>query len=66
MALRDDILRVLRASPASLTAGEVANLANSTPQAVQPELHRLDDAGRVTMRNGWYRLTEAEKNRRAG
>lgn len=29
-------------------------------------LHRLDDAGRVWMRNGFYRLSAAERLRRGG
>jgi hypothetical protein len=33
------------------------------PAEVQAALHALDDAGRVIMRNGWYRLSEAEKAR---
>ena len=33
--------------------------------AVASALHRLDDAGRVLMRCGFYRLSEAERKRRA-
>ena len=29
----------------------------------QAALHKLDDAGRVLMRNGFYRLSEAERAR---
>ena len=34
-----------------------------TPQEVQDRMHALDDAGRVLMRNGFYRLSEAERAR---
>ena len=36
--------------------------ANRVSEAeVQSELHRMDDAGRVLMRNGTYRISEAER-----
>ena len=34
-----------------------------TEQCVQDRLHALDDEGRVIMRNGFYRLSEAERKR---
>lgn len=35
------------------------------PAQVQAELIALDDAGRLLMRNGWYRLSAMERGRRA-
>ena len=32
-------------------------------KSVQDELHTLDDAGRGLMRNGFYRLSESERQR---
>ena len=33
----------------------------ATQAEVQAELHKLDDAGRVLMRCGWYQLSAAER-----
>lgn len=42
-------------------AEDLSNILGESPRAVQDALIRLDDAGHVLMRNGWYRLSEASK-----
>jgi len=54
------ILAHLRIVPCA----DVADIAKHTgvPEwDVQTALHDLDDQGKVIMRNGWYRLSEAER-----
>lgn len=51
----------------SYTAGEIAGALDGVHRDdVQAALRRMDDAGRVLMRNGWYRLSEAERRRQEG
>ena len=40
-------------------AEDLSSILGESPRAVQDALIRLDDAGHVLMRNGWYRLSEA-------
>lgn len=42
-------------------ADDLSNILGESPRAVQDALIRLDDAGHLLMRNGWYRLSEAHK-----
>jgi predicted transcriptional regulator len=42
-------------------ADDLSNILGESPRAVQDALIKLDDAGHVLMRNGWYRLSEAYK-----
>ena len=68
MSLDAQILRLLAIIPggtAEAIAEDLTSLSGAlvTQRAVQAELHALDDAGRVLMRNGFYRLSEAERAR---
>lgn len=61
-SVKATILAYLRIVP----RGDVAHIAQdigADAREVQDALHDLDDAGRVLMRNGWYRLSEAERAR---
>ena len=42
-------------------ADDLTNILGESPRAVQDALIKLDDAGYLLMRNGWYRLSEAHK-----
>lgn len=42
-------------------ADDLSNILGESPRAVQDALIRLDDAGHLLTRNGWYRLSEASK-----
>jgi predicted transcriptional regulator len=42
-------------------ADDLSNILGENPRAVQDALIKLDDAGHVLMRAGWYRLSEAYK-----
>ena len=64
MTLTDDILNCITPQLA-MRAGEIASMIGKPQVEVQKALHDLDDNGRVTMRNGWYQLTAAERERRA-
>lgn len=64
MTLTDDILNCITPSTA-MRASEIADMIGHPHDRVQAALHDLDDTGRVTMRNGWYQLTAAERGRRA-
>lgn len=64
MTLIDDILNCITPSTA-MRASEIADMIGKPQVEVQAALHKLDDRGRVTMRNGWYQLTAAERGRRA-
>ena len=66
MTLDTQILRLLTITPggtAESIAEDLTSLSGAlvTRCAVQDELHALDDAGRVLMRNGFYRISEAER-----
>ena len=66
MSLDTQILRLLTIIPggtAESIADDLTSLSGAvvTERAVQAELHALDDAGRVLMRNGFYRLSERER-----
>ena len=64
MTLRDQITRHLAQMPGQrCTAAEIAAGIGADPDAVQAELHAMDDAGEVLMRCGLYRLSEAAKRR---
>ena len=68
MTLDAQILRLLTIIPggtAEAIAEDLTSLSGAlvTQCAVQERLHALDDAGRVIMRNGFYRLSEAERAR---
>ena len=70
MSLDDAIISVLRQtegfklSVAFIAEDATAWLGREASQAeVQAALHKLDDAGRVMMRCGWYHLSEAERQR---
>ena len=68
MSLDTQILRLLTIIPggtAESIADDLTSLSGAlvTERAVQTELHALDDAGRVLMRNGFYRISEAERAR---
>jgi len=60
--LEQNILAALTQANA-LTAGEIARDILAHRDVVQEALHELDDAGHVTMRNGFYCLSEAAKER---
>jgi DNA-binding IclR family transcriptional regulator len=55
------IINALKNSNCAMTAKEIARNAGMEISEVQPMLHKLDDAGRVIMRGGWYRVSESEK-----
>jgi predicted transcriptional regulator len=40
---------------------DLSDILGISERAAQEALHKLDDAGYVLMRNGWYRLSEAYK-----
>ena len=42
-------------------ADDLSSILGESPRAVQDALIKLDDAGYLLMRNGWYRLSEAHK-----
>jgi predicted transcriptional regulator len=58
--LERDILTCLGIVGAT-DADDLSNILGESPRAVQDALIKLDDAGHVLMRNGWYRLSEAHK-----
>jgi len=58
--LHKNILAELRQANA-LTATEIAKAVNARRDCVQAALHHLDDAGKVILRNGFYRTSEAAK-----
>jgi Mn-dependent DtxR family transcriptional regulator len=60
--MRDDIIAYFRIIPAA-SAEMVASELGFDPREVQNILHELDDNGHLLMRNGFYRLSEAEKSR---
>jgi predicted transcriptional regulator len=45
----------------STDAEDLSSILGESPRAVQDAIIRLNDAGHVLMRNGWYRLSEAHK-----
>lgn len=55
-----DILTCLEMVGAT-DADDLSNILGASPRAVQDALLKLDDAGYLLMRNGWYRLSEAYK-----
>jgi len=67
--MRDQIIALLSIVPGGsaetiaddLSALGVAPVAQDN---VQRTLHQMDDDGAVILRQGWYRLSEAEKKRR--
>ena len=59
--LHKSILAELRQANA-LTATEIAKAVNAHRDLVQEALHDLDDEGKVIMRNGFYRASEAAKS----
>ena len=61
-ALHTAILTALRASNCALTAREIRSAIPGWVHIrdVQAALHRLDDAGSVMMRNGFYTLSKRE------
>lgn len=58
--LHQSILSELRQANA-LTTTEIAKAVNAHRKHVQAALHQLDDDGKVIMRNGFYRASEAAK-----
>ena len=68
MSLDAQIMHLLTIIPGG-TAEDIADDLTSlsgelvTQRAVQDRLHAMDDDGRVLMRNGFYRLSEAERAR---
>ena len=46
---------------AATDADDISHILGESPRAVRDAFIRLDDAGHVLMRNGWYRLSEAYK-----
>lgn len=65
IGLAPAILAHIRAMPVCATAQEIAAAVRAPLADVQAELHALDDAGCVVMRNGFYRLSAAETARGA-
>ena len=61
--MTDPILAYLAQSNTSASIGDIAENTGLTSDAVREELLRLQDTDRVLMRNGWYRLSEAERKR---
>lgn len=61
--MREKILAYLTIVP-SATAEMISSEAGIDPRECQDALHAMDDAGQVIMRQGWYRLSEAEKRGR--
>ena len=60
--MRDTLLAYLRIIPAA-SAEMMAGDLGLSPREVQDALHQMDDAGDVILRNGWYRLSAAAKQR---
>jgi len=60
--LQQNILRSLRQANA-LTASEIARDIAAHRDQVQAALHQMEDTGQVIMKNGLYRLAEAERKR---
>jgi predicted transcriptional regulator len=58
--MRDKLLAYLRIVP-SADAEMMAQDLGLSRRDVQTELHKMDDAGDVIMRCGWYRLSEKAK-----
>jgi hypothetical protein len=52
-------LSIVPGGDAGQIAADMRAIGNrdATLSAVQDALHRLDDAGTVIMRNGWYKLS---------
>ena len=42
-------------------ADDISHILGESPRAVRDAFIRLEDAGYLQMRNGWYRLSEAYK-----
>lgn len=61
--MTEEILAHMARSHLAWTAQELAEAVGEPLQAVTATLHQLDDAGRVIMKCGWYRLSEAERKR---
>lgn len=61
--LKDDIVAYLFIVP-SATAYEISEDFEWDLDDVQDSLIELDDEGKVLMRNGWYRLSEASRKRK--
>jgi predicted transcriptional regulator len=59
-ALEKDILHCIGVVGAT-DADDLSNILGESPRAIQNALINLDDAGHLLMRNGWYRLSEAQK-----
>lgn len=55
------ILTLLKQANCSLEAWEVAQQVGVTPREATALLHRLQDEDRVFMRNGFYTLSEAQR-----
>jgi len=53
----------LRNTELSLRAWEIAAVVQQPLGRVLPALHRLQDADRAIMKNGWYRASAAERKR---
>ena len=62
--MTDAILAYLAQSNTSASIGDIADNTGLAPDTVRKELLRLQDDDRVLMRNGWYRLSAAERKRR--
>jgi Mn-dependent DtxR family transcriptional regulator len=60
--MRDTLKSYLRIIPCA-NAEMMAQELGLSPREVQETLHKMDDDGEVIMRQGWYRLSEAEKKR---
>ena len=61
-------LAIVPGGDAAQIAADMRAIGNreATVEAVQAALHRLDDAGTVIDRNGWYRLSaKAQRGGRA-
>lgn len=63
--LERETLDAIAASKVVVNATDIAAATGLDASAIQFALHRLDDAGRVIMRCGFYRLSEAERSRRS-
>ena len=59
--MTDAILKHLSAAHCSQEAWEIAQAVGETPRAVIKELHALQDAEAVLMKNGFYTLSEAKR-----
>jgi predicted transcriptional regulator len=58
--IHQNILAALTQANA-LTTTEIAKAVNAHRDHVQEALHDLDDEGKVIMRNGFYRASEAAR-----